>query len=178
MRSASFLRPSTKYKPTSCLNIRLPCIILVTYIYINNFSDTTAICYTIVFAIEVIILALILPFLFPLIACYKNTFGNTFKNAFLLSVSNLDSWLKITLAWIAPISLSIIYPAIFLNTWYLWLLIVFGFIGYGSSFTINKVFHKIADIQIKNAEKEKTKRKLSIRERALLTSFSENQDKQ
>lgn len=119
------------------------------YIYINNFSGFTATLYIFVFVIELVVLMLTLPFLFPLIACFENTIYNTFKNAFLLSVSNLGSWLKIILAWFAPIAISVIYPVIFLNTWYLWLLVIFGFIGYGTSFTINKVFKKIADAQSK-----------------------------
>lgn len=124
------------------------------YLYTNNFSGPSAALYLVVFAIEAVLLLLTLPFLFPLISCFKNTLWNTFKNSFLLAVSNLGSWLKIILAWSVPAALSIIYPVIFLNTWYLWLLVIFGFTAYGTSFTINKVFQRISDSQEKNNSQE------------------------
>ena len=56
------------------------------------------------------------------------------------------------LAWFAPIALTIIYPTIFLAAWYLYLLIVFGAIAYGSSFTMRKVFRLNAEAIEKTAE--------------------------
>lgn len=127
-------------------------LLWASYIYINNFTGPSATLYIIVFAIEAVLFLLVLPFLFPLISCFENTLWNTFKNAFWLAVSNLGSWLKIILAWSAPAALSIIYPVIFLNTWYLWLLVIFGFTAYGTSFSINKVFQKVSDSQKNNPQ--------------------------
>jgi hypothetical protein len=93
------------------------------------------------------VVALVLPFLFPLIARYKNTLWNTYKNAVLLSVGNLGSWVKIVLAWCVPVFVSVAYPIVFFYTWYLWLILAFGVIAYGTSFTINKVFKRIERAQ-------------------------------
>ena len=48
--------------------------------------------------------------------------------------------MKFVTAWIAPIALSMIYPMIFLYTWYLWLLIFFGLIAWGATHTMRAVF--------------------------------------
>lgn len=96
--------------------------------------------------VEVGAVLLVMAFLFPLIARYENTLVNTFKNAALLSLSNFGSCVKIVLAWFMPIYFSTV-PLIFLYTWYLWLIIVVGLIGYGTSFTIRKVFTRIEEAQ-------------------------------
>lgn len=149
------------------------------WLYINNFQGAMASVYMVLGVVECAVIVLVLPFLFPLIAKFENTLWNTFKNAFLLSVSNLGSWLKISLAWFAPIFLSLYYPVIILSTWYLWLLILFGLIAYGTSHTVRKVFDRVADTQEKNEEKEKNKaeemrRKAGIREKAMLGNTAEN----
>lgn len=117
------------------------------YVYVCNFEGNIAAAYIVVIVVELVLMAFTLPFLFPLIARYDNTLANTFKNAFLLSVSNFGSWLKIFLTWFAPLFLSIWYPEIFLLTWYMWLLLIFGLIAYGTSFTMRKVFDKISEVQ-------------------------------
>jgi len=116
-------------------------------VYVCNFEGNIAAAYIVVIVVELVLMAFTLPFLFPLIARYDNTLANTFKNAFLLSVSNFGSWLKIFFAWFAPLFLSIWYPEIFLLTWYMWLLLIFGLIAYGTSFTMRKVFDKISEVQ-------------------------------
>lgn len=160
------------------------------YTLINNFTGTMASFYSVVFAIEAIVVALTLPFLFPLIASFENTLWNTIKNAFLLSISNPWSWIKIVIAWFAPIYLSLNYAIIILSTWYMWLLLFFGLIAYGTSFTINKVFKKIARTQEENLEfaekkaekerqeaikaQEKSEREAEARKRALAKIGSAN----
>lgn len=124
-------------------------------VYIMNFDGVMASVYTILVVVEAIVLLLTLPFLFPLIARFDNTIWNTFRNAFLLSVSNLGSWLKVFLAWFAPLFISFYYEFIILSTWYLWLLILFGLIAYGTSFTLRKVFDRVGDEKEKKIEKEK-----------------------
>jgi len=143
--------------------------------YLANFGGVMAKVYTVVVVLEIVALALILPFLFPLIARYENTLWNTIRNAFLLSVSNLGKWLKVFLAWFAPIALSILEPALFFNTWYLWLLIVFGLVGYGTSHSVLKVFERVGDVKeedIKREEIEQEKRNThgAIRKRAMMTA--------
>jgi len=101
--------------------------------FISNF-------YTGVLYVEVVFLALAIPFLFPLIARFNNKVGVSIRNSLILAVSYLGSWIKILVAWVAPIFLSIRYPIIFIYTWYLWLLLIFGIIAYGTSGTVRKVF--------------------------------------
>lgn len=116
----------------------------------NTTEGPLSVLYTILFYAELLIVALGTAFLFPLIACYENTLLNMIRNSFLLSVGYVWSFIKIAVAWFAPIALSVIYPVIFLQTWYLWLLILFGAIIYGTSFTARHVFS-----QNEEASKEK-----------------------
>ena len=115
-------------------------VMFAEYVMINNIQNALSTFYTYVLLVEAVLFALVVPFTFPLIACYENTLLNTFKNSFMLALGYLGSWIKVFLAWVAPIALSYMYPVIFLYTWYLWLLLFFGVIAYGSSFTIRKMF--------------------------------------
>lgn len=121
--------------------------------YIANFGGVMGKVYTVVVVLEVVVLALLLPFLYPLIARYENTMWNTFKNAFLLAISNFGKWLKIFLAWFAPIALSVAEPKVFFNTWYLWLVIAFGLIGYGTSHSLLAVFERVGEVKEEKAER-------------------------
>ncbi len=166
----------------SFLIIFLVCFIMWgQYTYVCNFEGPLTVFYDMVVVIELVILALILPFLFPLLAYFDNSIGNTFKNAFLLSVSHLGSWLKMFIAWFATIAFSFGYEAIILNTWYLWLLLIFALLAYGTSLTAKKTFDDIAVSQkekkgrdeekqrIKEEkEKQKKKQKRSIKEKRVL----------
>jgi uncharacterized membrane protein YesL len=107
---------------------------------INTTDGFISMFYTVVFYVEVLFMSMILAFLFPLIARYDAGFIQTFKNAFLLSMGYLGSWIKIVIAWVAPIAFSFLFPEIFLLTWYLWVLIIFGAIIYGTSYTVRFVF--------------------------------------
>lgn len=147
------------------------------YIYINNFEGELVSFYMVFIVIECVVVAMVFPFLFPLIARFENSLWNTFKNAFLLSISNIGSWLKITIAWFAPIYISLHYPIVILSTWYLWLLILFGVIAYGTSFTIRKVFNKVSETQEKAAEQEKKRIKdMNIRKNAMFGSENVSRD--
>jgi uncharacterized membrane protein YesL len=123
--------------------------------YIVNFGGMMGKVYTVVVVLEVVALALILPFLYPLIARYENTMWNTIRNAFLLAVSNFGKWLKIFLAWFAPIALSVAEPKLFFNTWYLWLVIAFGLIGYGTSHSLLAVFERVGEVKEEKVERAK-----------------------
>ncbi len=112
--------------------------------------------YMVVGIVELVVVALILPYVFPLTAKYENTVVNTFKNAFLLTVADPLSWLKIFLAWVAPVFISAWYPIIFFYTWYLWIICIVGFIAFGTSHTIRKVFNKINQAQEEKPENEKS----------------------
>ena len=117
------------------------------YTYYCNFDDAMASLYGVLLIIETVAFLLTVPFVFPLLAYFDNTIKNTFKNSLLLAISNLGSWLKIFIAWFATFYVSIRYTFLFLNTWYLWLLIIFGVLTYGSSLTAKKVFDKIQKTQ-------------------------------
>ena len=127
-------------------------VIAAEVLMIISFEGYISTIYSVVVVIEAIIVLMILPFLFPLISRYENTIGNTVKNAFLLSVSNLWSWVKITLLWFMPIFLSIYIPILLFYTWYLWLIIMFGLIIYCSSVVIRKTFDKVSNVQDKEAK--------------------------
>ena len=116
-------------------------VMLGEYIMINNIPGTISSFYTVVLVIELVIFALAVPFVFPLIACYDNTLANTFKNSIMLAIGYLGSWIKVFIAWVAPVAFCIIYPIIFIYIWYMWLLLIFGAIAYGTSYTIRKVFN-------------------------------------
>lgn len=96
--------------------------------------------YTVVLIFEGLGMAFLLPFLFPLIAAYENSFWLTFKNAFYMSIGYTWSAVKILVAWLAPAIICLVYPVIFITIWYLWLLIIFGAIIWGTSYTVRKVF--------------------------------------
>ena len=128
-------------------------VMLGEYIMINNVEGGISTFYTYVLIVETVFFCLVVPFVFPLIACFENTLINTFKNAFLLSIGYLGSWIKIFIAWFAPIAFCIIYPMLFIYIWYLWLLLIFGAIAYGTSFTVRKVFNRNKELE-ENAEKD------------------------
>lgn len=135
-------------------------VLFVEYLLIINVEGAISSFYLIVIVAELVVLAFALPFLFPIVARYENTLWNYFKNAFLLSISNFGSWLKIMLAWVLPIFLSLWYPVLFFSTWYLWLFLIIGLIAYGTSFTMRKVFDRITLVQeSENARKEEEKAK-------------------
>lgn len=113
------------------------------YLLVLTVEGTLSTFYLVVMTVELVATAFTLPFLFPLIARYENTLWNTIKNSLLLSISNFGSWLKIALAWFAPICLTLIYPKLFLMTWYFWIFLIFGLIAYGTSHTLHKVFDRI-----------------------------------
>ena len=127
-------------------------------VYITNFTGAIVNFYMIVFAMEGVLVALTLPFLFPLVARYKNSVWNTLKNALLLSISNLGAWVKILLAWVAPVLISLFYPVVLFSTWYLWLVIGFGLIAFGTSFTVNRVFKKVSEAQEEQERKKAQER--------------------
>ncbi|MBQ8924094.1 MAG: YesL family protein [Lachnospiraceae bacterium] len=128
-------------------------VMLAEYIMINNIEGGISTFYTYVLLVEVVFFCLVVPFVFPLIACYENTLFNTFKNSFILSIGYLGSWIKIFIAWFAPIAFCVIYPTLFLYLWYMWLLFIFGAIAYGTSFTIRKVFNRNKELE-ENTEKK------------------------
>lgn len=137
------------------LMVIVACVVIYgELVYVTNFTGPIVQFYSILAMVEVVLLAVTLPFLFPLVARYDNTVWNTIKNAFLLSVSNLGAWLKVALAWFAPIALSAYYPVLFFSTWYLWIIIGFGLIGFGTSHTINRVFKRAMEQQEKEKEKK------------------------
>lgn len=122
--------------------------------FVIKFDGVVVSFYTVLVVVEVFLIIFTLPFLFPLTARYENTVWNTLKNAFLLTVSNFWSALKIILGWGMPIILSVYYPITFLYTWWAWLIFVFGLIAFCTSYTLRKVFRKIETVQTDNAEKK------------------------
>lgn len=145
------------------------------YTMVGNIEGAISSFYSVVFVIELVVAVLTFPFVYPLIASFENTLWNTFKNAFLLSVSNLWSWAKIFVAWFAPVFISLNYAFIILNTWYMWLLLFFGLIGYGTSFTVNKVFKKITTTQEENVEFAAQKEERERKEKAAALAKAEKE---
>ncbi len=143
-------------------------ILLAENILVNNTtSHGIAVFYTIVFYLELLLLALVLAFLFPMIGRYTTTVKLAIKNSLLLSVGYVFSAIKIIVAWVAPIALSIIYPLIFIYTWYLWLLLIFGAIIWGTSHTIRYVFRTNEDaIESAREQKEQEEREAAEKEAA------------
>lgn len=111
---------------------------------------------------ELIFMGLIVPFLFPLIARYNNKLGTTVRNSLALAITYKGSWLKVFIAWFAPIFICVRYPIIFVNIWYLWVLFIFGAIAYGTSTTMRKIFRlneKKLEETARKAEEEAKKAK-------------------
>ena len=115
-------------------------VLIAEYLLIITSDGVISMVYTFVVVLEAIAALFTFPFVFPLLSRYNNTVVGTFKNSALLAVAYIPSWMKFVTAWIAPIALSMIYPMIFLYTWYLWLLIFFGLIAWGTTHTIRAVF--------------------------------------
>lgn len=127
------------------------CVLYAQYLVVLNYPGTLANIYLAVLVAEIILIMLTIPFLFPLQAKFENTVIGTIKNSFLLAVSNLGSAIKILVAWIGPMGISIIYPKVFLFTWYFWIIFMFALIAYMASFSANKVFNKILERSKKNS---------------------------
>ena len=136
-------------------------ILLAENILVNlpSTSPGIKVFYTIVFYLELLLVGLVLAFLFPMIGRYKTTVKLAFRNSLLLAVGYVWSAIKIIVAWVAPIALSIIYPTIFLYTWYLWLLLLFGAIIWGTSHTLRFVFRKNEEALDATEEKKKEEAK-------------------
>ena len=118
--------------------------------------------YTGILVTELIFMGLIVPFLFPLIARYNNKLGTTVRNSLALAITYKGSWLKVFIAWFAPIFICVRYPMIFVNIWYLWVLFIFGAIAYGTSTTMRKIFRlneKKLEETARKAEEEAKKAK-------------------
>jgi uncharacterized membrane protein YesL len=120
---------------------------------VNTTTGTLSMFYTVVLYLELLIVALTVFFLFPLISRYENTLSALIKNSIMLSIGYFWSWVKVAVAWIAPIAFFIIYPELFLAAWYLWLLIIFGAIAWGTSHTIRAVLRQ-NEQNIVNRDKE------------------------
>lgn len=116
-------------------------VMIAEYLVIKKVGGVIGMVYLVVLFFELLFVVLALPFLFALIARYKNDFFGTIKNSILLAIGYFGSWLKIVVAWIAPVLFTFYFePIIFLLTWYLWVLLIPAIIAYGTSFTIRKVF--------------------------------------
>lgn len=177
----SEFRANFKRATAAWLIMLLICVLLWgQYTYVCNFKGGLANFYSIALVVEGVVFVLIIPFVFPLLAYFDNTVGNTFQNAFFLAVSNLGAWIKMSVAWFATVALCFGYEAIILNTWYLWMLLIFALLAYGTSLTAKKVFDRVAFAQEEKAEQEKAKEeakaneapKRSIREKGMLAAFA------
>lgn len=125
------------------------------YTYICNFQGGMATFYELLLIVEGVAFMVDIPFVFPLLAYFDNSVVNTFKNSFLLAISNLGSWLKIFITWTAAFVFGVGYEMIFLNIWYLWLLILFGLLTYISSVVAKKVFDKVKKRQVEKRNLDK-----------------------
>ena len=143
-------------------------VLLAEWILVNTQTGALSLFYTIVFYLELLFLSLTLAFFFPMIARYHTTLKQAVKNSVLLSVGYVFSWIKITVAWVAPVVFSIVYPLIFFYTWYLWLILLFGAIIWGTSHTIRFVFKQNAEALKDSAEAAAEEEKKKEEERQQL----------
>ena len=139
--------------------------------------------YTGVLITECLFMALIVPFLFPLIARYNNKLSTTVRNSMALAITYKGSWLKVFLAWFAPVFICIRYPVIFANIWYLWVLLIFGAIAYGTSATMRKIFRlneKKLEEAARKAEEEakKAKEEAEAAENMLEKNMDEDEEEE
>jgi uncharacterized membrane protein YesL len=112
------------------------------FLLVKTVSGGLSTFYTGILILEVILFALTVPFLFPLIARYDNKLTINIRNSITLALTYKWSWVKVMVAWFAPIAFCILYPEVFLAVWYLWLLLLFGAIAYGTSATMRKIFRQ------------------------------------
>lgn len=110
------------------------------WLLIQKDMGTVSTFYKFVLMIEGGIVALDLPFLFPLIARYNNTLKVSVRNSMVLAITYLWSWAKMAVAWFVPIAICVRWPVIFACIWYLWLLLLFGAIAWGTTHTVRYVF--------------------------------------
>ena len=128
---------------------------LAEYIMIKRVTGFISTFYTFVLIIEAVLVALVVPFLFPLIARYNNALSITVRNAMVLSITYLWSWVKVVIAWFVPIFICVKYPVVFVSIWYMWLLLLFRAIAWGTTHTIRKIFRLNEQRIIDTAEKER-----------------------
>lgn len=128
-------------------------VMLGEYVFIRSSSGSIAKFYKGVLVTEVILFSLTIFFLFPLIARFENTLIISMRNSLILSVTYLGSWIKVAVAWVAPITFCVIYPDLFLFIWYFWFLLIFGMIAYGTTGTMRKIFNLNTD-RIEEAERK------------------------
>ena len=105
-------------------------------------------------ALEAVFLSFTLPMLFPMIARYENTTGNYIKNSFLISVSNIGSWLYMFFIWVLPIALYASNNKILYYTWVLWLVILIGVLAYASSMVVVRLYDKIENREDDDSEEK------------------------
>lgn len=120
-------------------------VLFAQYYLILSFTGAVRFLYIIILFVTLAFGLLTIPFLFPVIARYENSIKVTIKNSFLFSISHLGAWIKIFCLLVAPAAFSIIYPKIFLFTWFLWITIMFALIAYFVSVVIWKVFVQIEE---------------------------------
>ena len=72
-----------------------------------------------------------------------------------LSITYLWSWVKVVIAWFVPIFICVKYPVVFVSIWYMWLLLLFGAIAWGTTHTMRKIFRLNEQRIIDTAEKER-----------------------
>lgn len=130
--------------------------------------------YTFVKIFEIVLLAIIVPFLFPLMARFENTIGNYFKNSFLLAIGNLWNYIKFSLIWFVPVLVTVKYPVVFVSTWYLWLILLFGTMAYLSSKVVNNIFTRVEEAKVeekKQIDDKNLKRSQMLKVHKKATSY-------
>lgn len=118
-------------------------LLFAQYLLVINYVGAISNFYFIFLIIEMAVLGIVTAFVFPYIARYDNSIKKTITNAFLIGISNLGGAIKILVAWAGPIGISIMYPKIFLLSWYLWLICLFAVIAFISSYSVVKAFSRI-----------------------------------
>ena len=94
-----------------------------------------------------IIVSLFFPLQYPLLARYDNTCFTIIKNSFILALTKFKSWAVVFFAWGGPIIVYAMNPDFFIWTWFFWIVYLFAFVAYGTSFSLLKLFSELESAQ-------------------------------
>ncbi|MBR4514172.1 MAG: YesL family protein [Lachnospiraceae bacterium] len=94
-----------------------------------------------------LIVSLFFPLQFPLLARYDNTCFTIIKNSFMLFITKFKSWAVVFFAWGGPIIVYAMNPNFFVLTWFFWIVYLFAFVAYGTSFSLLRLFAQLESEQ-------------------------------
>jgi uncharacterized membrane protein YesL len=106
----------------------------------------------VVLSVALIIWGILFSYVFPLLAQFDNTIKNTIKNAFIISISNLDKTLIITVLNLIPLILFLEIPYIFVVSLPIWLLGGIVIIAFLNTKIFVRIFDKYIATSVEDAK--------------------------